>query len=160
MTWSYSPTLTTDKDRVRRMIGDVVGTPTVFQLISDEEILAILVDQPVPTYAAAAICDSLAAQFSVQVDKSIGATSINLSRRAQAFAELAARLRAGGPGSMAGGDGTGERAGGMFVGGLDVSANDEARRDTSVEQSSFRVGQDDRPGVPTNRQVSDWDPTI
>lgn len=157
MTWSYGGDPAANaKDRVRFIVGDTTST---FPLVSDEEINAVLADQAVPTYAAAAICEALAAKFSVQVDRSIGSTSIGLSRRAQAFAEQAARLRAGGPGNIPGGDGTGERGAGMFVGGLEVAANDEARRDTSTEQASFHVGQDDRPGVPVNRRVSDWDPT-
>ena len=165
MTWSYSgnPASST-KDLVRFLIGDTSPTAVPpdpvpsFVLVSDEEINAVLSYQSNPVYAAAAICDSLSAKFSVQVDRTIGATSVRSSQRADAYAKLATRLRAGGAGNLPGGDGSGERVGDMVVGGLDVSENEALREDSSTEQPSFNVGQDDKPGVPLNRTVNDWIP--
>lgn len=153
MTWSYSGVPTSSPlDNVRFLVQDV---NTSFQMFSNEEINAVLDDQPIPTYAAASLLEALSIRYALQVDKAIGQTRISLSRRSQAFAEAAARLRAGGPGNMPGGDGSGERAAVMFVGGLDVAGNEAIREDSSVEQSSFKVGQDDRPGIPLNRKTSD-----
>lgn len=142
---------------MRFLIGDTVSAA---QLVQDEEINAILGYQPSPAYAAAAICDSLGARFSVQVDKSIGDTSVSSSQRARAFAALADRLRAGGPGLLPGGDGTGERSADMFVGGLSIAGNTDLFSDTGNVQPAVRVGQDDIPGTPSNNQPTTngfWD---
>lgn len=155
--WSYSGDPTTSaKDLVRFLIGDTISTRP---LLKDAEILAVLSYQPSPAWAAAACADAIANLFSSKVDKAIGKTSIKLSQQAEAYRKMADRLRAGGPGNLPGGDGSGERVGGIFVGGVDVAENEAIREDDSIEQVSIRIGQDDNPGIPLNRSYDrerDW----
>lgn len=166
MTWTYSgDPASSAKDQVRWIIGDTIGGPpngpvnTALQFASDEEINFALSIQPVPTYAAAAVAQAVADKFAMLVDQDIGQTSLALSQRWEHWNAMADRLRKGGAGDIPGGDGTGERTAVMFVGGLDRAGNDAIRRDNTVEQSSFRVGQDDKPGVPNSNTASpnEWD---
>ena len=142
-------------DRVRFLCGD---TDNNHLFLSDNEVAYALAEQPIPVYAAAACADAIANKLSARVDKTIGKTSLRLSQQAEAFRKTAERLRNGGPGNLPGGDGSGERVGGIFVGGVSISGNQDLRNDTTIEQPSFSIGQDDSPGVPLNRSgIQDWE---
>jgi hypothetical protein len=141
---SYTNTLPTNKDKVRLLIGD---TDTSAEMLVDNEINAVLALQPTVTFAAAACADAIAAKYARKVDLSIGATSVSLSQRAEAFRDLAARLRAGGAGSLPGGDGTGVPGVSMFVGGTSVAVNDTHADDADEVPPSFGIGMDDAPGT-------------
>lgn len=89
MAWTYSTSLATDKDKVRFEIGD---TDTTDQLLSDEEIAAVLTAEG-SVYAAASDCaEHLAAKFSRLADRTVGNFSLSASQRAKAFWDLAAKL--------------------------------------------------------------------
>ncbi|HHH30956.1 MAG TPA: hypothetical protein ENK57_21790 [Polyangiaceae bacterium] len=90
MTWSYShDPATSDKDAVRFLVGD---TDSSEQLVSDEEILFALQEEPNVRRAAAFIARALGAKFSREADKSVGDLRIAYSQRARGFYELADRL--------------------------------------------------------------------
>lgn len=144
MTFSYSPTLARALDRVRFLLGDTVDAG---HLVENQEITYVLAAQPIETFAAAAIAESLAGRFAAQADVSIGATSISNGDRAARFRELAVSLRRAG-GSIGGGDGTGvPTVASMYVGGASIDARTTLQTDTSIIQPAFRIGQDDHPGT-------------
>lgn len=149
MSWNYSASSTENKDRVRRAVGD---TDKDDQLISDEEIEAVLVDQPVVNYAAAAVADLISAKFARRADKTIGKTSISASQVAKAYERIADRLRAGGAGTVPGGDGSGVPTAVMFVGGTTKSGNRLLADNPDTEQQSFARGQDDNPSEVDRRR--------
>lgn len=154
--WSYSGNpLSSSRDLVRFLIGDTLASRP---LLKDLEIDAVLSFQPNPVWAAAACADAIANLFASKVDKAIGQTRISLSQQVKHYQQMADRFRAGGPGNLPGGDGSAERVGGIFVGGVDKDENQSIRDDASVEQPSFNVGQDDHPGNPLNRPTrTEWD---
>ncbi len=91
MTWTYSSSLATDKDRVRFLIGD---TDTNDQLIQDEEITWLLAEHPSVRSAAAEACEAIARKFARQVDVSVDDVRVSASQRAERYQNLAAALRA------------------------------------------------------------------
>jgi hypothetical protein len=148
MSYGGNPASST-KDLVRFLIGD---TESSAEFLSDAEINAVVALQPNPVWAAAACADAVAAKVSRKVDKSIGKTSVRLSQQVDAFRKLADRLRKGGAGSLPGGDGSGNPAGGVFIGGVSIAEGESIRQDTDINQNSFSVGQDDMPGTGNNTQ--------
>lgn len=92
MTWSYDPSLSTDKDRVRFLSGD---TDTSDQMVSNEEITGVLSMYTDNIFrGAAAVCRHLASKFSRQADQEIDDMRKALSQRAKAFADRASELDA------------------------------------------------------------------
>lgn len=85
---------------VRIALGDTDVEDEVF---ATDDIRAVLESEPVITRAAAILADSAAARFAREVDRRIGPTSVSASQQSQAYAALAARLRASPPGDFAGG---------------------------------------------------------
>ncbi len=61
MTWSYDPTLPTDKDKVRLKIADTVEADPLFQ---DEEITAVLAVEGTVLKAAIALARGLVSRYS------------------------------------------------------------------------------------------------
>lgn len=90
MTWTYSgDPAASDTAAVRFAIGDTDSTD---QLVTDEEIAYLLTGSSVAA-AAIAACESLAAKFARQVDRSVGNLSLSSSQRSAQFRDLAATLR-------------------------------------------------------------------
>ena len=147
MTWVYDPTLSTDKDKVRLTIGD---TDTSSQLLSDEEILAILVDQPVVLLASAYLCRTLAAKFARDATYKVGDVSVNSSDIAKFYNELADKL-----------DPQGVTAGTVLAlpsfGGLSQSEKETLLDNTDAVQPSFSRGMNDIPGGPYDGVTDDDD---
>lgn len=85
MTWSYDTALSTDKDKVRLLIGD---TDTNNQLLSDEEISYFLTDSTV-NRAALTACESLSAKFAKYTDESMSGDSKSYSQLHDHYASLA-----------------------------------------------------------------------
>lgn len=145
MTWTYTtpdPTLDPPKDWVRFLIGD---TNTASQLLSDEEIVAILSVQTRAVLAAALLADALAARFArLPSVQKIGQTTIENGRRAEAYRALAASLRSN-IDALEGVTEVGTQ-GEMLVGGSNIAASDVLFGDTASTQPSFAIGQDDRGG--------------
>lgn len=69
MTFTYVPDFTTDRDRIRRLIGDVDSTNPLF---SDEELGWFVTLEGSYLRAAAAACEALAAAGSGESDFTIG----------------------------------------------------------------------------------------
>lgn len=91
MTWSYSgDPSTSDKDMVRLLIGDVDEDD---QLLSDEEIEAVLAVYTNIHLASSVLAESISGMFSRLADKSIGDYSISLSQMSEQYRLLADRLR-------------------------------------------------------------------
>lgn len=140
MTWSYDPTLSTDKDKVRFYVGD---TDTTDQLIVDETITATLVTWTDPMLCAAVICRSLAAKFAREVTYKAGDVSENSSDIARFYKDLADELD---PGNITKGLALAE----MSIGGLSISEKESFAENTDAVQPSFSRGMDDIPGGPSD----------
>ncbi len=91
MAWTYSTSLATDKDKVRFEIGD---TDTTEQLLSDEEITALLASEGSVAAAAAKAAEGLAAKFSRLADRTVGNFSLSMSQRSKMYWDLAKKLGA------------------------------------------------------------------
>lgn len=90
MAWTYDSSLPTDKDKVRALIGD---TDTNDQLVTNEAITLALTKYDNVEDAAAYCCILIAAKYSRQASKTIGATSIQHQQKASAYRDLAEVLR-------------------------------------------------------------------
>lgn len=91
MAWSYSgDPASSSKDKVRFLIGDTISAD---ELLQDEEINAVIADQPNTTLAAAISAEAIAAKFSREATRTVGKTSISASEKAKAYLELARKLR-------------------------------------------------------------------
>ena len=91
MSWNYSVDQASPKDRVRFVIGD---TDNDRQLISDEEIVAVLIRQNSNiTRAAIEICEHLEAKFVRRAESRSGEIIADFLTVAGKYRELAARLR-------------------------------------------------------------------
>ncbi len=91
MTWSYSTGLTTDTDKVRFAIGD---TDTTDQLLSNEELAALLTSEGSVDAAASAAAYGLSAKFARLADRTTGNFSISASQKSKSYLEMAKRLAA------------------------------------------------------------------
>lgn len=91
MTWTYDPGLPTDRDWVRLKIGD---TDTADQILSDEEIDALLEDASSKEWAARDAVDAILSRFARSVDRSMGDLSVSLSSKFDHFEKLAVKLEA------------------------------------------------------------------
>lgn len=94
MSWSYASDFSTQRDRIRLLIGD---TDSADPLLSDAEI-AVYGDggqlaQANDHLAAAACCEAIASKFARRVSLSAGGTSVALDQQARAYQERATRLR-------------------------------------------------------------------
>jgi len=135
MAWTYDPNLTDDEDKVRFYVGDV---DTTDQLRSDEEITAILALEGTVLEAAAAVAESLAAQYARKSDKETGELRIWLSNRYEQFRDTAKYLRGR----------TGEEdslTAVPHVGGISVSRKETVEADTDRVDPAFYVGMRDNP---------------
>lgn len=91
MTWSYTGNpADSDKDYVRFLIGDTISAD---ELLQDEEIIAVLGVESNVTLAAAIAAESIAAKFSREADTTMGKTRLAHQQKAEAYLELAKRLR-------------------------------------------------------------------
>ena len=137
MTWTYDPTLATDKDRVRFLIGD---TDTTDQQLANEEITYLLTVQSNVMLAAANAASGLAAKYARKADTSIGDLSISASQRAAAYLALYEQLKMQAHQA-------GILGGRMFVGGLTVSGKESLADDTDAVQPNFAIGMQDRNSI-------------
>jgi hypothetical protein len=151
MTWTYTPgwlssasATTSNMIGVRRMVGDV---DTRVQKVQDEEIYWILSQSESQTYAAAAVCDLLAAEYAFLCNTENSELRISAAARHKHFLALADRLRAQGPGAIPGGDGDGITLSEIYVGGAVVADVETLSDNDSYQEPPFAVGQDDFPGT-------------
>lgn len=121
MSWTYDPTLATDRDKVRFEIQD---TEQSDQLFSDEEIAATLSANGSSVLGTTlALAKKLLFRFARLVDTTVGRVSESASQRFAAYKDLVARLEA-----------DGANLAGPAFGGTEVSKNDALNSDTGVVQ--------------------------
>ena len=91
MSWTYTDPNTSDRDKIRFLIGDTDSTDP---LLSDEEIAFTLAEAGGSVYQAGHdSCYAIAAKFSrMAQSKSVGDLSISYADRAAAYAAQAERL--------------------------------------------------------------------
>jgi len=132
MTWTYDPSISTDRDKVRLLIGD---TDTSDQQLSDEEIAYLLTANGSVGLAGAEACEALAAKYARQVDTKNGVLSVAASQRYKAYVDKARSLRE-----------LETRYCEVFAGGLSIDAKDSLADDDDLVQPRFRRGmfKDDR----------------
>ena len=127
MPWSYDPTISTEKDRVRLLIGD---TDTDDRQFLDEEINALISIYGSADAAAAAAARGLAAKYSRYADKWVGDLKILASQKAKAFTALAKTLTEAGFVS----------SGVPSAGGIRVSQKDTMKENTDRVEPAFTRG--------------------
>lgn len=97
MTWTYGADPGADEnDEVRVMVGDTLSTDP---LVQDEEIEYALTMYPKPSdgippyYAAAFVCENIAALFARRAQRSIGSLSISAQQQYEHYVAKAQSLR-------------------------------------------------------------------
>jgi len=90
MTWTYNSSVSTDRDKIRLLIGD---TDTNDQLLSDEEISFVIAEQPNVYYAAAQCCETIAGKFGRDVSTTLEGLSIAKRQRFENYLNMAETLR-------------------------------------------------------------------
>lgn len=132
--WTYDPNLTTNRDKVRSLIGDIDERE---RLVPDETIAAYLTRfSDNVYYAAAAVCRSLAAWYSRRSNMQIDGFRIDWSSRAKAFRDLALQLVQDASESDPGGLGT------PYLGGVSLGTMDSIDDDDDRMPSIFKVNPD------------------
>lgn len=132
MTWTYLSTApgSSAKSWVRMRVGD---TSSGDQLLSDEEINAMVDAEGTKEGGAALAAETLGAQFARKADKQIGKLRIGLAKASEHYFRLADRLRA----ELA------AKSGGVYVGGVSESDKLLDEQDADVVRPAFRRGQFD-----------------
>ena len=127
MSWSYSLTLTDDKDKVRLLIGD---TDEGSQLVQDEEIIFFLTEEGGVYGAAAAACRKIAADFTRKVSIVSKESGIkdDMKEKADGFLKLAEEYE-----SRSGRSGLT-----VFAGGISQADKDERAADSDTTAPAFR----------------------
>lgn len=126
-----------DADLVRLLIGDA---DTESQLLTDDQITALTASFSSSTLAAAACADAIAAKFSRKVSFSLEGLRFENSTKAQAYLNLAQRLRSQAALTDAGGLGA-------SVMGVSKSEMQTVDDDTDREPSRFKTGMQEFPGT-------------
>ena len=142
MTWTYGPTFSLARDRIRLLIGD---TDSSDQLVSDEEIAVYVTGgqlaQSSDYLSAAMVCDAIAAKMSRRADMSAGGSSVSLSQQATAYQTKARHLRRQAALSTS-----------PFIGGQSISDKDSREEDTDRVTPAFTREMGDE-------TASDWQAT-
>lgn len=128
MAWSYDTSLSSDKDKIRLLIGD---TDELTPQLQDEEIVGSQNMFGGVRATAIQLCRALAAKYSRRADKWVGDLKIMASQQAKAYLDLAEQLMAGGGGSSGGFP----TAGGIYVDDKSAQA-----ANTSLVQPTFTTG--------------------
>ena len=135
---AYDPTLSTDVDKVRLLIGDTGAT----QLFPDTTISAMLTLAGGSVYlTAAALCDALAAQYAGKVDIVVDGLSVSQSQKSEAYAARAAQLRRD---ALALGTGA---TGAPIVTGVSIGEMDGVTANTDRPGDAFSFGDMDNPAA-------------
>lgn len=132
MTTTYNPSLKSDKDRFRFLLGDTNMTKPLFQ---DEEIAYLLTVHSTPESAAISGARQLAARFTRLADTTIETVSVKNSERAAAFRALADDLQNQYDRSVA--NSSGPSATGISIAGMDAVYQDTDRRIDDTRRDQF-----------------------
>tara|TARA_R100000808_G_C2073073_1_gene99790 strand:+ start:93 stop:524 length:432 start_codon:yes stop_codon:yes gene_type:complete len=131
MSFAYSTSLATNKDKVRFRIGD---TDSNRPLLSDEEINAVLTSKPAVLPASIECVDAILAKIARDVDRNAAGITSSRSQAYNHYLELRKKL---------------EREmvteSEMFVGGLSKAAKKTFEDDSDFVKPSFGIGQFDNP---------------
>lgn len=134
MAWTYTPDFTTQRDRVRREIGDVVSTD---QQLSDAEIAYAGTVEGTDIGVAARCCEWIAGAYARKADYEEGKLKIWASQRFKAYTAKAKELRA-----------LDATAGAIpFIGGESIADKETRNEDTDRVQPAFWRGMLDEQGV-------------
>lgn len=131
MSFAYSTSLATNKDKVRFRIGD---TDSNRPLLSDEEIDAVLVSKPAVLPASIECVEAILAKIARDVDRNAAGISSSRSQAFNHYLELRGKLAR----EML-------TESEMFVGGLSKAAKRSFESNPDFVQPSFGIGQFDNP---------------
>lgn len=130
MTWTYDPSISTDTDEVRLLIGD---TDTTDQLLQNEEIGFFLTQaSDVVLDAAARSARAIAGQFARRVDSSVESVRSAASQKKKHYTEMAAMYE----GQLAT---KGAGLGIPIVGGISKDTMRDVREDTDRVEPKFEM---------------------
>lgn len=132
MAWTYSSALSTNRDRVRFLIGD---TDTNDQQLQDSEIDWVLTQEGNVYLAAAKSCQALAAKYSRQADSEVGDLAVKKSQRAKAYFDLAKKYKAEGIIDAP-----------VFAASLSVADKQTYEQDTDIPAPKFFIDMQEFPG--------------
>ena len=128
MAWSYSDSLSTDRERLRFRIGDV---DTNEQLLSNETLDALLTARGDPILAAIDAVEGILAKFAREIDRQALGLGGSRSQKTQFYRDLLQELRA-------------QAARGTtsaFFGGGSISEKESIQSDSDVPLTPFRTDQ-------------------
>lgn len=130
MAFTYSVAGTTDKDRVRRRIGDTVDKTATNESLHDEEIADLVTTEGSFAGGLAASAESLAAKLSLKAtEKEAKGVRVSYEKRVDWLIDLARSFRSGLLRAA-----TAE----PFAGGLSKTELDDSAADTDLVQPAFR----------------------
>ena len=130
MTWTFSDSLTTDRDKVRLKIGD---TDTQDQLLSDETLDALLAVRNDVVLCAIDACRAILSKLARDIDRSAAGMSGSRSQKTTHYKDVLATLVK---------ESSGETR--MKVGGVSRSENETILDNSDFEKPSFTIGINDR----------------
>jgi len=130
MTWTFSDSLSTDRDKVRLKIGD---TDTQDQLLSDETIDALLAVRDDVVLCSIDACRAILAKLAREIDRSAAGMSGSRSQKTNHYKDILANLT-----KESGGETR------VKVGGISKGDNDTIRDDSDFEPLAFSIGMNDR----------------
>ncbi len=151
--WTYDQALSTDRDRVRLMIGDVDVND---QLLSDSELDAYVTGTYNIDRVAANLCRFIAGKFARLVSGSVDGVRISIQQKYTHYRQLAvvyddaALASTGGIGAVLAGT-----AGVPLVSGVSLDGIDIVRDDTDRRRDVFQRGQFDHPDINTVARADD-----
>jgi hypothetical protein len=131
MSFAYSTSLTTNKDKVRFRIGD---TDSNRPLLSDEEINAVLASKPAVLPSSIECVEAILAKIARDVDRNAAGITSSRSQAYNHYLELRNKL---------GREMLTESE--MFVGGLSKAAKQAFEDESDFIKPSFDIGQFDNP---------------
>ena len=144
MTWSFSDSLTSDRDKVRLRIGD---TDTNEQLLSNETIDALLTEHSSDiALCSVASCRAIIAQFSRHLDRSAAGLSSNRSVIVTQYRELLRELLKESRLST----------GVKYKGSISDSRKQTIDDDSDFVQPSFKKGQHDKDDLAESDEIKWW----
>lgn len=137
MTFTYSPDLTSSKDKVRFRIGDTDSSVAEQQRLEDEEIEATVAAESSFAEAMAKCAEALAAKFfRSATTKAAASLKVTYEKRVDYLLDLAERLRNGTESAA---------AVELIITGTTKTELEESAADTDLVQAAFRKGQFDNP---------------
>lgn len=145
MTWTYDEALTTDRDKVRYLIGDTVAAEPY---VSDEAIAWHLSEENNNLYRAAiGAVDGVLAVLARKVSKSISGFSLSADQKFAHYQQVRKLLQ--------------EKADSnmtilVYAGGITVLDQDTRREDETLLEPAFSRDQGEFPNSPTRRDAYIW----